>query len=230
MPKIKPFEEHTIQYEDWFEQHDYVYRSELAAVKQMIPDQGKGIEIGIGSGRFAVPFGIRYGIEPSRKMIELAARKGARIAKGVAEYLPVRNEQFDFALMVTTICFLDDIEKAFQEVSRILKPGGFLIIGFVDKNSRIGRIYQKNKSKSVFYREATFYSVDEVIGYLNHAGFHGFECNQTIFKDLSQTTQIDPVKNGYGEGSFVVIRAEKYNNYNIRQVTKIEGGLSNALD
>ena len=57
--------------------------------------------------------------------------------KGVCENLPYEDAQFDLALMVTTICFIDDVEK--------------------------------------------FYSIED----------------------------IDPVRDGYGKGSFVVVRAQK---------------------
>jgi ubiquinone/menaquinone biosynthesis C-methylase UbiE len=127
----------------------------------------------------------------------------------VAEALPFNDSVFDCALMITTICFLDNIEGAFKEAYRVLKSGGFLIIGFVDRDSVIGRQYQRQKEKSVFYRIATFYSVDEVIVYLRKAGFRDFHFSQTIFHSLSEVECIEPVKEGYGEGSFVVIKAMK---------------------
>ncbi|HDP66934.1 MAG TPA: class I SAM-dependent methyltransferase [Candidatus Marinimicrobia bacterium] len=209
MPKIRPFEEHTTQYESWFTRHELTYQSELAAVQEMIPDSGKGIEIGIGSGRFAAPFNIRYGIEPSYRMIRLAARRGVCVARGMAEYLPILDGQFDFALMVTTICFLDDVGQALREAYRILKPGGLIIIGFVDKNSRLGKLYEKNRLNNVFYRDATFFSVDEVINHLNQAGFGDFVMKQTVFQSLDQMVAVNPVEPGYGKGSFVVIKAKK---------------------
>jgi len=209
MPKTEPFEEHTSQYETWFDQHYFVYQSELLAIGKMLSADEKGIEIGIGSGRFAAPFGIRYGVEPSPKMIELAIRKGLRVAQGVAEYLPVKNQQFDFVLMVTTICFLDNVDKALREAHRILKPGGFIIIGFVDKESPVGRLYQKNRLQSVFYRDATFFSVAEVTEYLIQTNFDDFEFRQTIFRGLDQVNGVESVNEGWGEGSFVVIKAKK---------------------
>lgn len=207
MAKIEPFEKFAYRYEDWFEKNKFVYKSELWAVREQLPKSGEGIEIGVGSGRFAGPLGIKIGIEPSGKMRKIAQGKGIKVVDGIAEALPFDNSQFEFALMVTTICFLDDIETAFRETYRVLKPGGCLIVGFIDKNSPIGKLYQQHKKNSVFYRVAIFYSVDEVISYLKKANFKDFNFNQTIFHNLTQIRGIEPVKKGYGEGSFVVIKA-----------------------
>lgn len=209
MPKTEPFEKYAGQYEDWFEKNRFAYESELRAIRAQIPESGDCIEIGVGSGRFASPLGIKLGVEPSKKMREVAEQRGIKALDGVAEALPFNDSVFDCALMVTTICFLDDIEGAFKEAYRVLKSGGFLIIGFVDRDSVIGRQYQRQKEKSVFYRIATFYSVDEVIVYLRKAGFRDFHFSQTIFHSLSEMECIEPVKEGYGEGSFVVIKAMK---------------------
>lgn len=212
MARIEPFEKYTKQYDSWFDDYKYVYKSEILALKQLMSENGNGVEIGIGSGRFALPLGIKQGIEPSGKMIELAVKRGIDVTKGVAEKLPYHDEVFDFALMVTTICFLDDIQKAFHEVYRILKKQGYFIIGFIDKKSPIGEIYQKNKANNPFYKEANFYSVPEVLDFLTIAGFNDFYFCQTIFRPLEEINNLEPIKKGYGKGSFVVIKASKKNN------------------
>ena len=211
MAKIEPFEKYTNEYEAWFEKNKYVYESELKAVREILPKSGEGIEIGVGSGRFALPLGIKWGIEPSAKLRAIAKDRGISVIDGVAESIPFDNDQFDLVLMVTTICFLDNIDTAFNEVFRILKSGGSFIIGFIDKNSPIGRLYQKCRNKNEFYKIAKFYSVAEVAEHLKKAGFECFHFNQTIFLDLSEIRKIEPIKEWYGEGSFVVVRARKKN-------------------
>ncbi|MBN2542177.1 class I SAM-dependent methyltransferase [bacterium] len=209
MPKIQPFERHFLKYERWFEHNEFVYLSELKAVRKLLTGGGKAMEIGSGSGQFAVPLGVKIGIEPSTNMRKLAKEKGMEVIGGVAEALPFKNEKFDIELMVTTICFLDDLEAALNEVYRTLKPGGAFIVGFIDKKSYLGKLYQKKKKGNVFYEIADFYGVDELIDNLKAAGFKQFEFAQTIFHGLWEIKQVEPLKNGCGEGSFVVIKAVK---------------------
>jgi ubiquinone/menaquinone biosynthesis C-methylase UbiE len=207
--KVEPFEQYTGNYEDWFERNMFAYEAELQAVRLLLPKSGTGLEIGVGTGRFAVPLGIRIGVEPAKAMCKVAQERGLEVIDGVAEALSFKNEQFDFALMVTTLCFVDDVERAFQEARRVIKPGGCFINGFVDRTSFLGEIYQRYKDQNVFYKVAEFYSVDEVVSHLEKTGFQDFTFTQTIFHKLDEITEAEPVKKGYGEGAFVVVRGVK---------------------
>jgi SAM-dependent methyltransferase len=209
MPKIEPFEKHASQYEEWFERNKFAYESELQAIKEQLPEGKNGIEIGVGSGRFAAPLGIKLGLDPSKEMRKLAQKRGIQVIDGVAEAIPFGNSEFDFVLMVTTLCFLDDIEAGLKEAHKVLRSGGCFILGFIDANSPMGRLYQQRKKGNVFYRKATFYSVEEVVAYLNKAGFKDFNFRQTLFSLLTDIRGIEPVKEGYGEGSFIVVKATK---------------------
>ena len=209
MPKIYPFQRHTGQYENWFAEHRLAYEAELRAVKALLPKSGRGVEIGVGTGRFAVPMGIKTGLEPSARMREIAQKRGIQVLDGVAEHLPFGDDKFDFVLMVTTVCFLDDVHKAFQEAHRVLTNNGFFIAGIVDRNSPIGQRYLKHQNESVFYKIATLYSVDEVVTVMRQSGFKNYLFRQTVFGSLSEIKEDEPVEPGYGDGSFVVIRGRK---------------------
>jgi SAM-dependent methyltransferase len=163
----------------------------------------------MGSGKFAIPFGIDVGVEPSKSMRKLARAKGLQVYDAVAEHLPFENAHFDFALMVTTICFVDDIRASFLEAKRVLKKSGRLIIGFVDRESTLGKTYEAHKLDNVFYRDATFYSTDEVFAILEKTGFREHEEVQTIFGNLHEINCVQQCKQGYGEGAFVVVCAPK---------------------
>ncbi|MCK4503713.1 MAG: class I SAM-dependent methyltransferase, partial [Desulfuromonadales bacterium] len=133
MPKIDAFEEHSDAYDDWFDKNRAAYEAELKAVRQLLPAGAvRGMEIGVGSGKFAVPLGIKIGVEPSSQMAVKAEKLGIEVHPGVAEELPFAADQFDFVLMVTTICFVDDVVQSFREALRVLQPGGAIIVAYVD--------------------------------------------------------------------------------------------------
>lgn len=203
MPRTGAFEKYSDVYDRWFERNPILYDAELEAVRQLLPpSEAEGMEVGVGSGKFAVPLGIQVGVEPSEKMAAKARAQGVEVYAGVAEMLPFPDGRFDFVLMVTTICFVDDIVKSFREVLRVLKPDGSVIVGFVDKESRLGRQYMDSREKSRFYSEAVFFSCREVLDYLNEAGFEVVRVKQTLIPGELPEVVLD----GFGEGSFVAIK------------------------
>ncbi|HCE66749.1 MAG TPA: SAM-dependent methyltransferase [Geobacter sp.] len=206
MGKTAAFDEQPDDYDAWFEIHSDLYRAELEAVRSFIPAGGSGVEIGVGSGRFAAPLGISIGVEPAPCMAGLARQRGIEVLEAVAENLPIADASFDFAVMVTVVCFLDNVALAFREACRILKPNGVFVIGFIDRESELGQQYGQKKAQSRFYRDATFYSVSELEALLNEAGFSGFEYRQTLVP--GETTDLT-VREGHGSGGFVIIRAHK---------------------
>jgi SAM-dependent methyltransferase len=207
MAKIAPFEDFSEEFDEWFDRNKDKYEAELRALRYFIPSNGNGLEVGVGSGKFAAPLGIKTGVEPSHKMADKARKLGIHVFPGIAEDLPISNSTFDFVLMVTTICFVDDLKKSFQEAFHVLIKEGFIVIGFIDKDSELGKVYRANKDKSHFYNIAEFFSTEEVLACLSEAGFGAFETKQTIFS--GDDTQ--RIEDGFGTGSFVVIKGLKIN-------------------
>lgn len=209
MPRVAPFEAHHQRYEAWFEKHEAAYISELLALRPFVPWEGKGLEIGVGSGRFAAPLGVQVGVDPSPAMLSHSAARGIEVVEGLAENLPFATDCFDFALVVTTLCFVDAPVRMLAEAHRVLKPGGRLVIGFIDRESGLGQDYLLHQAESVFYREATFYSADEVGRLLLETGFSIDDWGQTLFHPLAEIREIEILRAGHGQGAFVVMAASK---------------------
>lgn len=210
MAGIETFDRATGRYEAWFLKHRNAYQAELRAVRELTAVAGSAIEIGVGSGRFAAPLGIPLGLDPSPGMLAIARTRGIETILGVAEDLPFSGSSFDLVLMVTTVCFLDDVQQAFREARRILRRGGNIVLGFVDRASPLGQSYFAHHNESLFYRSARFYTVEEVLRYLADTGFDEPRFRQTLFAPLIDTRRQEPVSEGHGEGSFVVVRATRY--------------------
>lgn len=69
---IKVFDQNILEYDQWFEKHSAIYQSEILVIQKAIPKNKTGIEIGVGTGRFAEPLNIKFGVEPSENMARVA--------------------------------------------------------------------------------------------------------------------------------------------------------------
>lgn len=206
MPKTEPFDKYSEEYEQWFTKNADFYEAEVAALRRLLPSPClKGMEVGIGTGKFALPLGIRIGVEPSEQMASKARTHGLQVYPGVAEALPFFDAIFDYVLMVTTLCFVDDVAKSFKEAHRVVKDGGFCLVGFVDRQSELGRQYSAKKEESRFYREANFFSTQEVLTSLKKAGFAIANIVQTLIPGELPGTLLE----NFGRGSFVAIQGVK---------------------
>ncbi len=205
MARMTAFEAHSAKYDAWFDEHEADYRAELAAVRALLPATGRRVEVGVGSGMFAAPLGIGLGVEPSPAMAARARQRGIEVLRGVAEALPLDDAAFDAVLLVTTICFVDDPARALAEAWRVLAPGGVLVLGFVDRDSTLGRRYEQKRAHSRFYGEARFYTTAELGRLLEAAGFAELTARQTL---LAQGDRL-ALRAGSGQGAFVVLRGRK---------------------
>jgi ubiquinone/menaquinone biosynthesis C-methylase UbiE len=199
-PNIDLFNKYAEEYDKWYDKNKTIYKLELEAIKKFIPKpekNKKGLEIGVGTGRFAEPLGIEYGLEPSKSMAEIAKKRGIKVYEGVAENIPFKDESFDYVLMTTTLCFLKEPIKGLSEIKRVLKPNGTLIIGMVDRDSPLGKFYESKKEKSRFYKNAKFYSLNEVLNWLEELKYKNIKYNRVKLNKNDD------------KGSFVVICAEK---------------------
>ena len=206
-PSIDVFERFAEEYDQWYDRHPLLYQSELQALKKVVPAAGEGLEIGVGTGRFAAALNIKTGIEPTLAMALKAKERGIRVIRGYAENLPFLPCSFGIVLLVTTICFLEHPAAAFKEVHRVLEPGGCIITGFIDKNSAIGKKYREEKDKNKFYKYARFKSADRMISMLETSGFQLTESYQTLTHP--DITGIQSPFPGCGKGSFAVLKAVK---------------------
>jgi ubiquinone/menaquinone biosynthesis C-methylase UbiE len=201
------FNKHYKRYDAWYDENNYAYLSELDAVKLICPKKGKGLEIGVGTGRFASALGIKYGVEPSSNMARLARKRGVEVYLGYGGALPFIDSSFDYVVMIITLCFIKDPTQTLKDAHRVLKKDGKIIIGIVDRESFLGKFYVEKKS--IFYKQATFFSIADLTALLKKAGFNRFSYCQTLFTLPDTMNAVEKPKKGFGKGGFVVISAKK---------------------
>jgi len=161
------FDEYAELYDSWFKTPagSKVFELELNTLFNIIkPSKGmKMLDVGIGTGIFALEFkkkGIEIsGIDPSKKMIEIALKRGLNARAGSGEDIPFKDSSFDIALSMTSIEFSDDPDRFTSEMVRIVKPSGAVIIAVLNMFSFYG-IERKIKGlfKKTVFKGAHFYN------------------------------------------------------------------------
>ena len=165
------FEENADAYDRWFDQNPGTFQEQLRLLRKVVPSDGINLEIGVGSGRFARPLGIVCGIDSSTSLLRIAKGREIEVVTGEGEHLPYRGRTFDLVLMMTVVCFLDDVAAAFSEAGRVLVHSGILVVGFLERDGAIARQYSPEDVKGRFLRYAKFRTLEEVSGYFSQAGF-----------------------------------------------------------
>lgn len=219
-----PFEENAVAYDRWYDENSQMLKSEIAAVSSLFHlaeteyrhrtgmENLKGLEIGVGSGRFAAALGIGTGIDPSPAMLEIAAKHGINVCLGKGEALPFAANRFDYTAFFTSVCFLDDPVRSFMEAERVTKSSGFLLCSFLDRESPAGKVLQEHKSEDPYYKDAVFHSGTELLGMLTQTGFGPFMTRQVFFDEIPPSpADAEPqnIREGLGEGLYGVILAWK---------------------
>lgn len=141
----------TEQYQDYARGRalaEHQLRTWISAFGAVLPEQRPlmGLDVGSGTGRFtpalAQAFGPVTGVEPSVRMREVAQAQSlhpdVRYLAGSAEDIPVPSGSADYALMFLSWHHVQDKPRAVQELARVLRPGGRLLLraNFSDHHPR----------------------------------------------------------------------------------------------
>ena len=92
------------------------------------------LDLGCGTGNYTIPLSEKglniIGIDPSKKMIETAKSrtKSVNWKIGTAENIPADDQSFHGVIATLTLHHWKNIKKAFQEIGRVLKSDGRVLI------------------------------------------------------------------------------------------------------
>ncbi len=165
------------EYEAWYKTPfgEYADRLEQKAVFGLAGCVEKRLllDMGCGTGRYSILFSKRgaevVAVDSSIEMLSFAKekikREGLKISLilGVAEKLPFKERCFDLAVSVTSLCFVESPQRSIEEMDRVAKKGGKVVVGALNKWSfySLGKRISTKFKESVWSR-ARFYSIKEL--------------------------------------------------------------------
>jgi ubiquinone/menaquinone biosynthesis C-methylase UbiE len=207
-----PFDELAHRYDAWYDRPEgrVLFRLEHACLAALMRSaQSPGLEVGVGSGRFAAALEIAVGIDPAGAPLRLAAERGVHSIQGDGEQLPFANHTFGLIAIVGTLCFADHPDRVLTEAHRVLRPGGLLIVGAVPADSAWGRSYQaKGSAGHPFYRDARLLTLAEHQQLIESATFEIVDARSTLLQGAGDSPIDGHVVEGAIPGAgFVAISA-----------------------
>lgn len=193
------------KYEQWFKNNHELFKSELKAIQNLIEeDLGTTLDVGVGTGVFAEALNIKEGIEPSKEMAKYATQRGIDVTISTIEEFQI-EKKYNSIFMITVDPFIKNIAEVFNKIYDMLANLGCLYLVILDRETPLGKIYDKNKKDDENYKDANFHSFYEVSEMLSRQ-FAIEKVMQTVFKlDKQYQEPID----GHGEGIFCAIRARR---------------------
>ncbi len=131
------------------------------------------LDVGCGTGNFSIKLAkLGYsvtGIDISGGMLKIARKKVSReaIAPDFLNMdvcnLEFEDEYFDGAVSMAAFEFINDPAKAMAEMFRVVKVGGFVMVGTINKDSKWGELYSSEKMRqNSVYRHANFKTMDDL--------------------------------------------------------------------
>jgi tRNA-Thr(GGU) m(6)t(6)A37 methyltransferase TsaA len=204
----------TDKYDAWYDSADGrpLYESELKCLAPMVEGSPKPIlEIGVGTGRFAMHFQDVTGIDPSLNALKIAEKRGVKTVHGYGENLPFDDGSFGCLLIIVTLCFVERPMDVLREAERVLREDGSVVIGLVPKDSIWGTFYEeKKRAGHPFYSNARFYTSSKVENMLRKAGLKISRIRSTLLQKPDETRKTEEPVEGYVRNAgFLCIEAKK---------------------
>jgi SAM-dependent methyltransferase len=117
-----------------FGYHKLIDDLEAGIAAEGLPAGGRALEVGCGTGlvleRLRARGAAVVGVDISRGMLALARGRELDVTRGDALALPFAEASFDLVCSFKVLAHIPRIEAALGELTRVLRPGGRLVVDF----------------------------------------------------------------------------------------------------
>ncbi|RKD33750.1 class I SAM-dependent methyltransferase [Thermohalobacter berrensis] len=133
----------------------------------------KILDIGCGTGNFSIKLAKKgckvIGIDISDEMLKIAREKAKEEELDIEFYnmdvynLKFEDESFDAVFSMAAFEFIKEPEKAMEEIFRVTKGEGQILIGTINKNSKWGELYLSDEfQKNTVFKYGDFKTLEDL--------------------------------------------------------------------
>lgn len=209
------FHEGGAGYSDYLLESDLLYergKKYAKKIQKVIAQKGRVLDVGSAAGFILKGYvdegwhGI--GIEPNLEMAKYGCQElGLEIKQGAFENYKTPLK-FDFISMIQVVSHFYEQKKAFENASKLLKKGGYLLIESWDRNSISAKIFGKKWHEYSPPSVLHWYSLKSLTNYLTKFGFERIEHGRPA-KKISGRHIKSLLKYHLGESAILNIIPEK---------------------
>lgn len=185
------------QYDAWYEtplgEAAHGFEKDLIFSLANVKKGEKALDAGCGTGNYSIELSkkgaVTTGFDSSPDMLALAIAKARKeglainfIQADALEISALPDGYFDLVVSTGMLCFIKEREKALAELRRVLKPGGRLVVGVLNKRSPWAVLRRlKGLFSETIYNKADFISPAQLEESIKKAGFKVKELKTSVF-------------------------------------------------
>lgn len=223
-------------YDSWFAENQELLESEVRLLAHLWPEPkpARVLSIGCGTGLFEAVLKrdfeivVTDGIEPAEGMAAIARSRGMEVAIGTAEEGDFGDGAFDLLMFNGSTSYVKDLEGVFERAWKALRPGGYVLVIDVPRESSFGILYclaaelgswdhplmagvaPKSPYPMPFVKAATWHTTGERIEALEAAGFEVEATAQTLTTHpVRAGEEVEMPRDGHEAGDYVGVLARK---------------------
>ncbi len=135
-PVVKKYSRLALEYDTRWS--FYIEETTNATIARLsLPPTGQALDVGCGTGSLLQKLGHKFpqaklfGVDPAPEMLKVARGKvppSVELREGWAEELPFKDNDFDMVVSCNMFHYIRQPVLALVEMSRVLRPGGQLLI------------------------------------------------------------------------------------------------------
>lgn len=211
---MKIFNDDATNYDSWYESDEgkFVLTEENNLLEEILKnvDVDFALDAGCGTGEHTRILSKHaksiIGIDISENMLQEAKKKSIQNTSFIEGNIldsHFADNQFDLIISLAMFEFIDDKDKLMDELYRILKPQGLLVIGTIQKGSSYYNLYMSDFfQQNTVFKYATFISKEELSKYFAK---DLVECKECLYKPYGAEAETSNI------GSFMIAKWKKGN-------------------